>query len=578
MTFFRVILLSLALTFISCNNHTPELNEKYTGVLEKTYVSPKRIIWQSEHANIENSDLLLNTGTHQASLINKNITILRNGMEPTSILLDFGKELHGGLEIITGMALKDEPVPVRIRFGESVSEAMAEINQENGATNDHAIRDWKIQLPWLGKIEIGNTGFRFVRIDLLGEGTELYLKEVNAISILRNIPYLGSFKSNDDRLNQIWQTGAYTVHLNMQEYLWDGIKRDRLVWVGDMHPEIRTIMSVFGPNQIVNKSLDFIAESTPPDQWMNNISSYSMWWLIIQYQYYFYTGDIEYLKKHKDYIFMLLSKLDNRIDETGKENLDGNRFLDWPTSEDSLAVHAGLQSMMVMTFTAGKKIAEAFAEDQKALEYGEIIQKLKLHRLQMPDRKSSGALMVLAGISDPKVINDDLLTKEGSKDISSFYGYYVLNVMAEAGNYRGALDLIREYWGGMLDLGATTFWENFNVEWLENASRIDELVPQGKVDVHSTYGDYCYKGLRHSLCHGWASGPTAWLSQYVLGIEIMEPGCKTIKITPNLGDLEWVEGTFPTPFGEVKLMHEKQADGTVKTVIEAPESIKIILD
>lgn len=25
-----------------------------------------------------------------------------------------------------------------------------------------------------------------------------------------------------------WLTGAYTVHLNMQDYLWDGIKRDRL--------------------------------------------------------------------------------------------------------------------------------------------------------------------------------------------------------------------------------------------------------------------------------------------------------------------------------------------------------------
>ena len=54
---------------------------------------------------------------------------------------------------------------------------------------------------------------------------------------LRDLQYLGSFECSDERLNTIWQTGAYTVHLNMQDYLWDGIKRDRLVWIGDMHPE-----------------------------------------------------------------------------------------------------------------------------------------------------------------------------------------------------------------------------------------------------------------------------------------------------------------------------------------------------
>ena len=34
--------------------------------------------------------------------------------------------------------------------------------------------------------------------------------------------------------------------LNMQDCLWDGIKRDRLVWIGDMHPETMSILAVFG--------------------------------------------------------------------------------------------------------------------------------------------------------------------------------------------------------------------------------------------------------------------------------------------------------------------------------------------
>lgn len=57
-----------------------------------------------------------------------------------------------------------------------------------------------------------------MRIDLLDDSVELQLKEVRAISTFRDIPYKGSFRCNDERLNDIWQTGAYTVHLNMQEY------------------------------------------------------------------------------------------------------------------------------------------------------------------------------------------------------------------------------------------------------------------------------------------------------------------------------------------------------------------------
>ena len=111
----------------------------------------------------------------------------------------------------------------------------------------------------------------------------------------------------------------------------------------------------------------------------------------------------------------------------------------------------------------------------------------------------------------------------------------MLQAKAMAGDYTGAMDDICRYWGGMLDLGATTFWEDFDIAWLENAARIDELVPAGKVDVHRTYGDYCYKGLRHSFCHGWASGPTAWLTEHVLGVTIVEPGCRVIRIDPHLG-------------------------------------------
>jgi hypothetical protein len=179
---------------------------------------------------------------------------------------------------------------------------------------------------------------------------------------------------------------------------------------------------------------------------------------------------------------------------------------------------------------------------------------------------------------NPDEADEKFLSVNGANGFSTFYGYYMLRAMAAAGNYQGALDVIRRYWGAMLDLGATTFWEDFNIDWLTNAGRIDELVPEGKKDIHGDYGDYCYKGFRHSFCHGWASGPTAWLSEYVLGVQVVEPGCSKIRITPNLGDLQWVEGTFPTPRGILTIRHEKRTDGEIESVIKAPEGIIVITE
>lgn len=93
-------------------------------------------------------------------------------------------------------------------------------------------------------------------------------------------------------------------------------------------------------------------------------------------------------------------------------------------------------------------------------------------------------------------------------------------------------------------------------------------MPQiGKSDIHGDNGKYCYQGFRHSLCHGWAGGPTAFLSRYVLGVEILEPGCRKIRINPNLDKLKYDKVTYPTPFGEVMIEHKKENDKVTSNVI-----------
>lgn len=284
-------ILSLSL-LVSCilNSYASQLDTRV-----REYLAPIRIVWQQNTDLMNGTENLFRKGNGQPDLVNAYMCVMRseNGRKP-SILLDFGKEIQGGIQVVTGMPSSQVPRAIRVRFGESVSEAMCEINGRNGASNDHAIRDFEMKLPWLGVAEVGNSGFRFVRIDMLDDNAELHIKEVRAISVYRDISYKGSFISNDECLNKIWQTGAYTVHLNMQEFLWDGIKRDRLIWVGDMHPEVMTINSVFGYNEVVPKSLNAIKDVTALPNWMNGMSSYSIWWLLIQRDWFYYQGDIDY--------------------------------------------------------------------------------------------------------------------------------------------------------------------------------------------------------------------------------------------------------------------------------------------
>jgi alpha-L-rhamnosidase len=538
--------------------------------LTRRYILPNRIVWQSQGlAHPEYSNRLLDDNSMQASTQDLPGCLLKYNDKPAGILLDFGCELNGGIRITVSKTFDSKPVRLRIRFGESVSEAMGEPN------NDHSMQDGIIYVTHLSTSDYGNTGFRFVRIDILDKNTYVEIKQICAVFVFRDLEYKGQFECSDATLNKIWQTGAYTVHLNMQEYLWDGIKRDRLIWLGDMHPEVMTINYVFGNNDIVPRSLDFVCNRSPLPEWMNTIPSYSLWWILVQKDWYLYNGDFEYLKEQKDYLLGLLEQLQSYIGQNSNEILPETRFLDWPTSEDKYALDAGLQSMMILAFKAAAWLCRHLSEFSVQQRCFDAVERLLNCKLAVTHRKQVVAMMTLAGILDAESANKDFLSKKPCCGLSPFLGYYVLQARSLAKDYNGALNVIRDYWGAMLELGATTFWEAFDISWKDSA-RIDQIVLDGKKDFHGECGEYCYKGLRHSLCHGWSSGPTAWLSEHVLGFRPLAPGSKKLQIKPELADLDWAKGTFPTPYGPVTVSHSKDNHGQVHTIVKKPEDIEII--
>ena len=536
---------------------------------KRRYLLPKAVIWQTE--GVSGSSALLEDRPNQIALDVKNPCVLE---ENGAVLLDFGQELHGGLMLSVFSIEGAEEAVLRIRFGESVSEAMSELGGALNATNDHACRDQKITVQRLSMNPVGETGFRFVRIDLLTPGIRVAFQNINAVFVFREIPYLGSFRCSDPELSRIWDVGAYTVHLNMQRYIWDGIKRDRLVWIGDLHPEILAIFAVFGDNPLIRESLDYAADQTPPGSWMNGIPAYSMWWIIIQHDYFLQYADRAYLKRQLPFLKRVCSMLSDHIGQDGGDTTPGMRFVDWPTQSNPKATDVGLQAIRVLATRCAQRLFEELGEREQAETCGAELTRLLHWPVSMTDAKQANALAVWAGLMDAETVNRDSLEVGGAAGLSTFMGYYILKARAEAGDVSGALDTLREYWGGMLKLGATTFWEDFDISWMENAAPIDRFPEPGETDVHASYGNYCYKGLRHSLCHGWSSGVTAWLSRYILGVSVSEPGCGKLTIAPNLCGLAWVEGSYPTPYGTVELRHI-QRDGYIAATVRAPHAVTV---
>ncbi len=528
------------------------------------YLLPERVVLQ-EHT--QNAEVLLAEHPRQAFLGDLPVCVLKKG---GYVLLDFGCEFQGGADIVV-QKTGQKTVNLRIVFGESVTEALSTIGDKN-ATNDHSPRDIVITTGFLSHLSFGNTGYRFLKLEAL-DG-EITVSSVQGISRFRDLEYLGAFQCSDERLNEIWRVGARTVHLNMQEYLWDGIKRDRLVWIGDMHPETSTISAVFGEVDVVKKSLDFVRDNTPSGQWMNGFQSYSMWWVKIHRDIYQDFGNLEYLKTQETYLVSVLEHTLSHIDEKGKCDID-NKFVEW-SSRNTPDEEAAFYAMLIVGLTAGAELLELLNFSGALVERcRNAVTAIKTMKFTNITNKQTAAMVGLSGLKEVKQVCDAVIKPGGAEGLSTFWGYYVLMALAEAGKTEFALDMIREYWGAMLDLGATTFWEDFDIKWMENSCRIDEPVQEGKNDIHGDFGKFCYTQFRHSLCHGWASGPTPFLSRQILGVKPVEPGYRKIKIEPELGGLTYAEGKIPTPFGVISVQHTV-TDGKIKTNISLPDGVEVV--
>ena len=534
------------------------------------FVYPVRII--KADGIISGGENFLTNRDEIASFGNDNLIRMRNENGIRSyVILDFGKEICGGVRIVTAI-VKGLTTKIRLVFGESVSEAMSSIG-EKGATNHHSPRDFNAMISNLSTLEFGRTGFRFVKIELEEENAEVAFKSVIGLCSLPEEKIIGEIETDDELLNKILETAVYTCTLNMQDgYFLDGIKRDRLVWSGDMYAEIKTALYSFGVTSHMRRSLDFVKATTPDGFWMNNIPSYDAWWVINVCEYYNCSGDSAYLAKNLKNMNAAMKELDACIDEggtmdfgkTGRKLGLHESFLDWPTDGTKDAVTG---TALLILYAA--RIFRGTAKDSACGEtICSIERKLSRYLCEETAKKQIAAFQALCG--KPSDGLKRLLEKDGASGFSTFMSYFILKALIVSGSDR-TVDYIKEYYGGMIGRGATTFWEDFDISWLDGSGRIDEIPAPDKKDLHADYGQFCYKGLRHSLCHGWSSGVLPFFIEEIVGLKILEPGFKRVAVRPDPGSLKYIAAKIPTPYGVISI---EVKNG--RTDVDVPNGITLV--
>ena len=580
----RILSLSLAVLSVGFSAAATGADER-PDPCRRSFIDPVRVLWsrgdcKSYGEGKEGLGSSVLVGRHYGQFpegpmwLGSGFKMVSDGTNAPAVLVDFGRELHGGVKIGVG-AYTTGQMRIRLRFGESAAEAMSELG-EKGAGNVHAMRDMVVEVaPNGGWQEFGTTGFRFVRLDVLSKG-EFFLEFIQAVSLMRPMEEHGSFRCSDERLNRIFDTAVRTVRLCAQPFIWDGIKRDRCVWMGDLHPEMMALLDVCGGVDVIPETLQYMIDTTPPDKWMNNtISTYTLWWMKCMHDWWFRTGDLSLAERNRDYFKAICRKMEAYVRE-GEDAVLPGEFLDWGTESNAPAVHAGSKALMKLAFDDAAELSMAIGERENAEMLREKSRWLSSYAYDPHGAKSAAAILALSGVRPAKEMYSRVIGVKPLDGFTPFYGYYVLEAMSMAGERQAGLDVCRDFWGAMLDMGATSFWEHFDVSWTNNAYRIDEMPVDGRKDIHGDYGEGCYKGYRRSLCHGWSAGPAAWLIENILGIRPLEPGCRKVAVEPFLGNLDWAEGSLAVPGGAVHVRAEKTVSGQIISSVSAPSGIVVV--
>jgi len=479
-----------------------------------------------------------------------NATVIQS--RNNTMLVDFGKETFG--KVIVGN-LKGNG-KLKLYYGETKQEALAETLAE---TFDYL--DVRNPLPKNDTTE--TKAFRYIYA-VWDAGVSF--ERISALYEYLPLEYRGEFSCSDTLINHIYDVSLYTLHLATREFHLDGIKRDRWAWSGDAYQSYLMNFYTFFDEDVNTRTLYALRGHDPVKTHINTILDYSFYWMIGIYDHFLYTGDTAFVKQIYPRMKSLMEFCLGRTNTAGfVEGLPGDWvFIDWaPMSKEGeisfeqLLFARSLESMAQSARIAGdpdfagkcaglskdlkQRIFDVFwSQEKNAFIHNRINGKLS----DNVTRYANMFAILFDYVDDAKkqqikdhvILNDEIL-----KITTPYMKFYELASLCEIGEEEKVINFVKEYWGGMLKLGATTIWEAYD--------------PNQSGDEHyAMYG----RPFGKSLCHAWGANPVYLFGKYLLGVKPTAPGYQSYLIEPSLGGLEWIKGKVPTPDGNIEVYMDQQ--------------------
>lgn len=439
-------------------------------------------------------------------------------------VMDFEGEVVGYLRLRVS---SEKEVSLRIFYGESLNEAMTEPSRDQ-LLHRMLVEEYRLRGGVQEFESRMRVGFRFARVEFFDCASPVSIDGFSLRTSFYPVFFKGYFECSDERLNRLWRAGNKTLHLCMQEYYLDAIKRDRFLWVGDTRNEALYNYYLFGDTALFEFCWDEVSKCQFPDggissaygQGMSIILDYVAWYVIAFHDYYWHTGKKDFLIRHRNSIYRAVDFLSSKAGADGLIDLPENPLSGWmvvlnqAVGKDSLINHLYLRSLQTALETA-----ELSGDKTEADTYREVLAAIteKVDELLAVTPLSKHARNWHSSLTMPEVI------------LETFH----------RGNKCEALSLIRDYFCNMLDGGDDTLFEGV----------------RGKDFTYPSVSDFSPNTpVSHgSHCHGWTGSATWLLPTEIAGIRPLSPGFKTFSISPVPCDLKEITAVVPTPFGEIAI-------------------------
>ena len=489
--------------------------------------------------------------------------------ELSGTLYDFGCETFGYLKI------KNLKGTLHVYYGESREEAL---DKEHCETLDVVNGQWTMdngQLTTQENAKGNNYQLSIVHCQLSKAFRFVYIEKEEGASyddVLMDYEYAphdqqhsGSFRCSDDLLNKIWDVAAYTMDLTTREFFMDGIKRDRWTWSGDAIQSYLMNYYLRFDSECVKRTIRQLRGKDPVTAHVNTIMDYTFYWFKSILDYYNYTGDVDFVREMWPRMVTLMDYVEGRLNAQGmaEGQPDDWIFVDWVDfpmhkrgtlcfeqillmkAMETMATCAKLLGINKSTYRVkSEQLRNKIKQTFWSYEHKAYYHAIEDGVMNCQITKFPNMFAILYGMSyeeERKEIMQSVMLNPDIPAITTPYmRFYELETLLIDGRHEQVLQEIRDYWGGMLHEGATTFWEKY----VPTESGTQHLAMYGR-----PYGK--------SLCHAWGASPIYLLGKYYLGVRPTKPGYEEFEVRPSLGDLDWIEGDVPTPHGMIHVSMDR---------------------